>query len=151
MCLCFNFCSVFWITVMCIFPNISVSLVFLMSYWQISSNCCFHEVTTEHTSALMCVTKWLSESRVIKHTSSLVVRMCVFACLQVCSYRHPGVGQDLLGSETSVNVHLQHLTDQHLRNRSCDCQQPAVKLIAFMFYWNLLQKGMEGISHGLHD
>lgn len=31
-----------------------------------------------------------------------------------CTYRHPGVRQDLLCSETAVHVHLQHLADQHL-------------------------------------
>lgn len=30
------------------------------------------------------------------------------------TYRHPGVRQDLLCSETAVHVHLQHLADQHL-------------------------------------
>lgn len=36
------------------------------------------------------------------------------------SYRHPEVGENFLSSEPSVNVHLEHLTDQHLRSRSCD-------------------------------
>lgn len=31
------------------------------------------------------------------------------------SYRHPGVGQDLLRGEPGFHVHLQHLADQHLK------------------------------------
>lgn len=43
-----------------------------------------------------------------------VVRSWLYSC--VLSYRHPGVRQDLVGSETSVYVDLQHLTNQHLRS-----------------------------------
>lgn len=44
-------------------------------------------------------------------------RVVLSVCVCFLTHRHPGVRQDLLGSETTVHVHLQHLADQQLEKR----------------------------------
>lgn len=68
-----------------------------------------------------------------KHWVSMTTKLIITVLLQYwrdymseCSYRHPGVRQDLLSSETGIHIHLQHLTYQHLRTRSCNSYQFAV-------------------------
>lgn len=68
-----------------------------------------------------------------KHCVSMTTKLIITVLLEYwrdyvseCSYRHPGVRQDLLGSETGIHIHLQHLTYQHLRTISCNSYQSAV-------------------------